>query len=128
MSARAAADRWVWLALVFTFRLLMGAASALDGLVKLHVIPNHGSTDFQASPLGVCSALLELVLGVTLVLGFRTRIAAATSLLHLALGIGRGCSATGMEFSNIGLLFVLLGGSGGWSLDAWLLARRETQR
>ena len=78
----------VWLT---AFRLLLGASSAVDAAGKfgwIRATPGSRSTgDFQPSPLGALSSVIELVFGLLVFFGIQTRTATLVLLAHLALGL-----------------------------------------
>ena len=83
VGAKIAASLWL-----LVFRVLLGAASMVDGLSKLGILHGSGTTsDLQPSPLGWLSPLVELVAGALVLVGMRTRPAAAVLAVHLAIGL-----------------------------------------
>jgi uncharacterized membrane protein YphA (DoxX/SURF4 family) len=77
----------IWL-LIFR---VAGVACVVDGASKLGwlpaVSPEVAADTFQPSPLGPVSAVIEIVAGLFLVAGLRTRTASLVLVGHLALGM-----------------------------------------
>ena len=114
------------LAWLMIFRLLLGVANVVDGLAKLHLFQSPASvSDFQPSPLGAFSGLLQLVAGLFVFVGLETRIACAVLAAHLALGLLLVKADGGDPWSvpNFGpnawfIIATLIGGGAGLSVDS----------
>ncbi len=77
-----------WLTL---FRICLGLGCAVDGASKLGWIPPAPSAtaadDLQPSPLGPVSAVIEIIAGLFVFIGLRTRTACLVLTAHYALGL-----------------------------------------
>jgi uncharacterized membrane protein YphA (DoxX/SURF4 family) len=87
-SVQASVATTVWMLL---WRLAYGGACVVDGVSKLGIAftgpVSRGAGDFQPSPLGPVSALLELAFGALLLVGFEARASVVVLAVHVGLGM-----------------------------------------
>jgi len=76
----------IWLT---AFRLVEGLSCVVDGVEKLGWLPwtPASAEQFQPSPLGPVSSIVEIVAGLLVVVGMRMRIACLVIATHLGLGV-----------------------------------------
>jgi hypothetical protein len=111
-----------WAIWSLAFRLILGACATLEGLIKLGVVKDGApGNDFQPSPLGVVgSGALELVVGLFVIVGLRTRTAVVLLAAHLALGVATlpaDAKCTNVGLNVLVITAVLIGGATRVSVD-----------
>jgi putative oxidoreductase len=123
---------------MFLLRLAVGTTFIMHGSQKLFtntaaMTAGFEKMGFPAPGIMVLLAgIAEFVGGILLIFGLGARFAAAAQAVVMAVAIvmAHGFSSwKAIEFPVVllaAVLLVMLGGAGGWSVDAWLLRRKPT--